>query len=65
MAYPCLRVLYTMSAHECKYLYATWVQLFAQNEETGKWINFTVICDLCHRSNSKINVSFRIMQQIL
>lgn len=38
MAYPCLRVLYTMSAHECKYLYATWVQLLAQNEETGKWI---------------------------
>lgn len=30
MAYPCLR------AHECKYLYATWVQLLAQNEETGK-----------------------------
>ena len=27
-----------MSAHECKYLYATWVQLLAQNEETGKWI---------------------------
>lgn len=25
-----------MSAHECKYLYATWVQLLAQNEETGK-----------------------------